>query len=125
MNISKKKAIIIVVLIFVILVMLYLQMGRDVEVVNNHISSSENGYEENITIIANKIGIVDQEELAAELVKRCIDNNFHEIRFSYDLRGYPNGLHITVYSNDIMYKLGITAFEAVYQQNEGDIYKYN
>ena len=44
MNISKKKAIIIVVLIFVILVMLYLQMGRDVEVVNNHISSSENGY---------------------------------------------------------------------------------
>ena len=84
MNISKKKAIIIVVLIFVILVMLYLQMGRDVEVVNNHISSSENGYEENITIIANKIGIVDQEELAAELVKRCIDNNFHEIRFSYD-----------------------------------------
>ena len=47
--------------------MLYLKMGRDVEVVNNHISSSENGYEENITIIANKIGIVDQEELAENI----------------------------------------------------------
>lgn len=82
MNISRKRLVIIIVLIFVILVILSLQTGKDVEVISNYTSSSQNGYEENIIIIANKIWIMDQEKLAKDLVERCINNNFHEILFT-------------------------------------------
>lgn len=101
------------------------KIKKDVEIVNNHISSAENGYEEYISVVANKIWIFDKEQMAEDLVERCIENNFHEIMFSYDLRGYPNGLHITVYTNEITYKLGNVAFEADYRQIEGEIYEYN
>ena len=60
-------------------------------------------YEEYISVIANKVWISDKEKIAEELVKKCIENNFQEIMFSYDLRGYPNGLHITVYTNKITF----------------------
>lgn len=98
---------------------------RDVEIVDTYTSGSRNGYEEDITIIAHKEQITDQERLANQLVERCVANNFHEIRFSYDLKGYPNGLHITVYTNEDTYELGMAAFEIDYEQTEGGIYEYN
>lgn len=98
---------------------------RDVEIVDTYTSGSRNGYEEDITIIAHKEQITDQESLANQLVERCIANNFHEIRFSYDLKGYPNGLHITVYVNEDTYESGVAAFEIDYEQAEGEIYEYN
>lgn len=98
---------------------------RDVEIVDTYTSGSRNGYEEDITIIAHKEQITDQESLANQLVERCIANNFHEIRFSYDLKGYPNGLHITVYANEDTYESGVAAFEIDYEQTEGEIYEYN
>ncbi len=125
MKISRKRCVIVIVVVFVTFVMLYMQMRRDVEVIGNYILRSENGYEENITIVANKIYITDQEKMAKDLVERCVENSFHEIRFSYDLQGYPNGLHITVYTNNITYKLGVVAFELLYIQKNGEIYEYN
>ena len=98
---------------------------RDVEIVDTCTLGSRNGYEEDITIIAHREQIIDQESFAKRLIERCVANNFHEIRFSYSLRGYPNGLHITVYANETTYESGIVAFEIDYEQTEGEIYEYN
>lgn len=51
--------------------------------------------------MANKLFILDKEEFAEQMIERCIDNDFREIKFSYDLTGYPDRIEITVYLNEI------------------------
>ena len=62
--------------------------------------SSGNYYEMEFTVVANKLFIIDKQRFAEEMIERCIDNNFHDIKFSYDMMGYPNGLQINVYLNE-------------------------
>ena len=80
---------------------LYLQYGRDVKVTSSMNFSSENYYEMELTVVANKLFIIDKQRFAEEMIERCIDNDFHDIKFSYDMMGYPNRLQIKVYLNEV------------------------
>lgn len=50
-------------------------------------------------------------KFAKYVLQRCADNSFREVRFSYDLSGYPNEVHITVYMNRAAWKWRKKAFE--------------
>ena len=97
-----KKCRVAIISVFCLIVgILYLQFGRDVKVVSSMNSSSVDYYEMNLTVVANRLFIIDKERFAEDLIHRCIDNDFHEMKFSYDLNGYPDKIEITVYLNEI------------------------
>ena len=86
----KKRNLIWVVFIGIVLFLAYLQFGRDVRVVSSMNISSDRYYEQKLT-----------DKFVEEMLQRCIDNDFHEMKFSYDLNGYPDKIEITVYLNEI------------------------
>ena len=100
----------------------YLQFGRDVEVCSSNPKIFSNGSLEEISIIANKLYIFDQEKFARYVLQRCADNSFREVRFSYDLSGYPNEVHITVYMNRAAWKWRKKAFEIRWISEENKHY---
>lgn len=65
------------------------------DVVNSVIS----GADQHLTVVANSGRIEDEEEFARTVVHMCIDNSFHSVRFSTDIRGYPSSLDIDVFLN--------------------------
>lgn len=65
------------------------------DVVNNF--TSNNDY--HLTVVANSEQIEDIEEFARTVVHMCIDNSFHSVRFSTDIRGFPASLDINVFLN--------------------------
>lgn len=56
---------------------------------------SENFY--HLSIIANQEEINDKEEYALHLIEKVINNDFHTILFSYDIKGFPQGVEMNVY----------------------------
>ena len=90
-----------VILFGIVLLLAYLQFGRDVRVIFSMLMSSDQYYEQKLTIVANKLFILDKDKFAEEMMERCLDNDFHEMKFSYDLNGYPDRIEITVYLNEI------------------------
>ena len=97
----KKRNLIRVVFIGIVLFLAYLQFGRDVRVVSSMNISSDRYYEQKLTIVANRLFILNKDKFVEEMLQRCIDNDFHEMKFSYDLNGYPDKIEITVYLNEI------------------------
>lgn len=95
----------------VVSVLGYLQWGRDVVVCSSNPKILSDGNLEEISIIANKLHIFDKEKFAEYILQRCVDNTFREVRFSYDLNGYPNEVHITVYMNRTAWKWKKDSFE--------------
>lgn len=99
----------------------YLQFGRDVEVCSSNLKIFSDGSREEIAIIANKLYIFDLEKFAESVLQRCADNSFKEVRFSYDLSGYPKEVYISVYMNQTAWKWKKEAFEIHYvPEGEGD-----
>lgn len=99
---SMKKCRVAIISVFCLIVgILYLQFGRDVKVVSSMNSSSGDYYEMNLTVVANRLFIIDKERFAEDLIHRCIANTFHEIKFSYDIMGFPDRLTVKVYLNEI------------------------
>lgn len=96
----KRRIVAMAVIICTTIGFLYLQYGRDVNVTSSMNLSSDNYYEMELTVVANKLFIIDKQRFAEEMIERCIDNNFHDIKFSYDMMGYPNRLQFNVYLNE-------------------------
>lgn len=108
-------------MILIVFVIGYLQWGRDVKVCDSCIRKNEDYCSEDITIIANKIWIINKEKFANDMVQKSIDNSFKEVKFSYDLR-QPNELCITVYTNNRRYWLGESDFIVGFTQAENGQY---
>lgn len=89
-----------VILVGIVLLLAYLQFGRDVRVISSMLMSSDQYYEQKLTIVANKLFILDKDKFAEEMIERCMDNDFREMKFSYDLLGSPYKIEITVYLNE-------------------------
>ena len=89
-----------VILVGIVLLLAYLQFGRDVRVISSMLMSSDQYYEQKLTIVANKLFILDKDKFAEEMIERCMDNDFREMKFSYDLLGSPDKIEITVYLNE-------------------------
>ena len=108
---KKFSRIVYLAVLLVIPILGYLQWGRDVAVCSSNPNIFSNGSLEEISIIANKLYIFDREKFAKYVLQRCADNSFREVRVSYDLSGYPNEVHITVYMNRAAWKWRKKAFE--------------
>lgn len=121
----KKKRFALVLTIIVIIILGYLQYGREIEGYDSIVESSENGYIENISIVANRLFIANKGNFSKQAIQKTIDNSLNGIMFSYDIQGYPNGLYITVYLNDTDYRNGKSCFEISYLQHGEYNEKYN
>ena len=69
----------------------YLQYGRDMDVYGSYAMTADNYHEERLTVVVNKLYVADQKVCAEEIVKRCRENSFKSVRFSYD-QSIPNAL---------------------------------
>ena len=119
---KKFRRIVYLAVLLVIPILGYLQWGRDVAVCSSNPKIFSNGSLEEISIIANKLYIFDREKFAKYVLQRCADNSFREVRFSYDLSGYPNEVHITVYMNRAAWKWRKKAFEIRWISEENKHY---
>ena len=98
----------------------YLQFGRDMDVYGSHAMTADNYHEERLTVVVNKLYVADQKACAEEIVKRCRENSFISVRFSYD-QSVPNALYVTVYSSKRKAEKGKQMFSFSYlpQDSEG------
>ena len=103
---------------------IYLQWGRGVSVRNTISSSWDGKRTEYMTIVANKLYIGDKEAFARKMIEACINNEFRDVRFSYDM-GYPAEITMDIYTNETARRLGIRCCEVRYAQPEEDRYRYN
>lgn len=94
----KKIKWVVLIIIIILGAFYYLQFGRKVEIRNTRITSYQNGYEEDVSIIANKLYIMDKDKFAKAVIDTFMDNSFENIKFSFDL-GYPVTLNISIYMN--------------------------
>lgn len=96
-----------------------------IEGYSSTIESFKNGYVQDVSIVSHRIFILDKEKFAREVIQMIIDNSLKGIMFSYDIKGYPNGLHITVYLNEASFRNGNSDFEIYYIQDGSYGFMYN
>lgn len=76
------------------------------DVVNSTISDSD--YD--LTVVANRNRIENEEEFAREIIRMCQENSFHSTKLSTDIN-YPTSLNITVFlSNEDIEKRNAPIF---------------
>lgn len=91
----------------------YLQYGRDMDVYGSYAMTADNYHEERLTVVVNKLYVADQKACAEEIVKRCRENSFKSVRFSYD-QSIPNALYVTVYASKRQAERGKQMFSFSY-----------
>lgn len=91
----------------------YLQYGRDMDVYGSYAMTADNYHEERLTVVVNKLYVADQKACAEEIVKRCRENSFKSVRFSYD-QSVPNALYVTVYASNWQAERGKQMFSFSY-----------
>ena len=69
--------------------------------------------------MVNKLYVEDQKVCAEEIVKRCRENSFKSVRFSYD-QSVPNALYVTVYASKRQAEKGKQMFSFSYLPEDGD-----
>lgn len=99
----------------------YFQYGRGEKAVNTMVSTSDAFYEQEFDVIANKLVIWNKEKYAKELIEKALDNKYKNVRFSYDITGYPNKIVISVYNNQWNYQHNYMAFQIMYTSGDEKI----
>lgn len=114
-----RKRITIVAGLLMILVLLFvaIQNKREPEVINSRSVGTANYSEEHINIALNKLYASDYGEIAEDLVKKCRENSFRNLKFSYDIRKL-NALYGTVYLRASSFEKGDVLFSFAYIQPE-------
>lgn len=97
----------------------YLQFGRDMDVYGSYAMTADNYHEERLTVVVNKLYVEDQKACAEKNVKRCRENLFKSVRFSYD-QSVPNALYVTVYSSKRQAEKGKQMFSFSYLPEDRD-----
>lgn len=69
--------------------------------------------------MVNKLYVEDQKVCAEEIVRRCRENSFKSVRFSYD-QSIPNALYVTVYASKRQAEKGKQMFSFSYLPKDGD-----
>ena len=89
------------------------------DVYGSHAMTADNYHEEWLTVVVNKLYVEDQKVCAEEIVKRCRENSFKSVRFSYD-QSVPNALYVTVYASKRQAEKGKQMFSFSYLPEDGD-----
>lgn len=109
----KKQCIVVSIVVCVIIIFSYLQYGREEKVVSSRVNTSDSYYEQEFSVVANKLFIWDKEKYAKKLINKSLENEYKNVRFSYDFMGYPNEINVTVYYNVWSYQHGKSMFQVV------------
>lgn len=118
-NTDKKKNIINgILLIGIILLIIYMQFGRDEKVVNSMVKSGNEYCEQEIIIVANKIAIIDVDNYSKTIIEKVENNNLKNIKFSYDLMNNLQRIKIVVYCNELAYKYNQERIEILYEYED-------
>lgn len=86
----------------------------EMDVLSSDNTTSANWYELSINVIADKDIVLDRDTCSNEIMKHVLDNDFHSIRFSYDLNGYPNKVIVDVFTSEKNFKKGKVAYSFDY-----------
>ncbi len=106
----KRKVFLIILCLSFALGIFYLQFSRKPTVNNIVTNADSSGYAASLTITANKLVILDQNKFQQALINHILDNDFKNMMFSYDVMGYANEYTVTVHTNALTKKLGVSAF---------------
>lgn len=122
----KKQCVMVSIVVCVIIIFVYLQYGREEKVVSSMANTSDSYHEQEFSVFTNKLFIWDKEKYAKKLVEKAIENEYKNVRFSYDLMGYPNKINISVYYGMWNYQHGKLMFQVDALKENGawsDTYK--
>ena len=122
----KKQCVVVSIVVCVIIIFVYLQYGREEKVVSSMANTSDSYYEQEFSVVVNKLFIWDKEKYAKRLVERALENEYENVRFSYDIMGYPNEISIEVWRDGYCYQQGKRMFSiwSLLDEN-GNIQKLN
>lgn len=120
-----KKKIMMLVVVTISLCIYQKRYSREMEIYDSQSMTFSNSYIEDIVVIVNQKEIVNYEKCAKQIIEHCIQNDFQNIRFSYDVQGYPNELCATVYLKKDDIKHNEPVFKMNYKQDFEKKYKYN
>lgn len=110
----KKRYVISGILIGIVALLIYLQYGREETIVNTRVSKSDDGYVQEISVIANKLFIGDKERYAEDVIDKVIRNQYRNVYFSYDILGRPEEIKINFYLDKWDYRYNQKNFITVY-----------
>lgn len=74
-----------IILLLFLLLIFYLQFFRPIHIISSSIYSSSNECEQNFTINANKLFILNKESFAKKLLNQYQTDSLHKIKLSRDL----------------------------------------
>lgn len=124
---SKKIMVVLLIIITVVLVVSFFKAGnnKEMDCVNTITNSYGNGCDARLSIILYQNKIEDELEVAKEIIKKCEENSFKTIKFSYDMR-IPNELDVNVYLSEKDFEEGNKAFSFNYDHDGiGDPDEFN
>ena len=110
----KKRYVISGILIGIVALLIYLQYGREETIVNTRVSKSDDGYVQEISVIANKLFIGDKERYAEDVIDKVIRNQYRNVYFSYEILGRPEEIKINFYLDKWDYRYNQKNFITVY-----------
>lgn len=122
----KKQCVVVSIVVCVIIIFVYLQYGREEKVVSSMANTSDSYYEQEFSVVVNKLFIWDKEKYAKRLVEKALENEYENVRFSYDIMGYPNEISVEVWRDGYCYQQGKRMFSiwSLLDEN-GNIQKLN
>ena len=86
----------------------------EMDVLSSDSVTAANWYELSIDVIADKDDVLDRDACSNEIIQHVLDNDFHNIRFSFDLNGYPNEVTVDVFTSEKNFKEGKVAYSFDY-----------
>ena len=110
----KKRYVISGILIGIVALLIYLQYGREETIVNTRVRMSDDGYVQEISVIANKLFIGDKERYAEDVIDKVIRNQYRNVYFSYNILGRPEEIKINFYLEKWDYRYNQKNFITVY-----------
>ena len=123
----KKIMVVLLIIMAVVLVVYSYQSGeaKEMDCVNSMINSYGNGCDARLSIVLNQKDVENKLVTAKEIIKKCEENSFKTIKFSYDMR-IPNELKVYVYCTHEDFEEGSEAFSFTYSHDgTGDPDEFN
>ena len=93
----------------------------EMDVTSSRSTLASDGYREDITVVVDVEKIVDYEDCAWTIIDHYIANDFKNIKFSFDIKGYPYKFSADVYvveNDDPIFRMNYIA--GSYQYNIKD-----
>lgn len=89
----------------------------EMDIVASHSMTADNWYKLDISIIVDEETASNKEACSKEIIQHILDNDFHSIRFSFDISGYPNEVSADIFISEKNAKEGKTTYSFKYITN--------